>query len=699
MRVADAGLGLLLGGVLIWMVLVVTQRTGVASALGASSGLVAVAALLAGLGAAVGALMGWQLTRGNPALCIGLGQCVLMTWFAWRSLVARVAEGVGIALPGCHDAELAGFALLLIGLAVWLRRMGAVPGRRAGIALPLFVLAAVAAVALSELPRQVAPTSDPDQHAFFTQQLYRLGQIPWQQGEWGPLDFQYPAGLALLARIWMLGGAVNGVEAVMVQPLVQSLLAVAALGIWFGQRREAEAVQSEGWRLGDAALLGAVIASTLFFSMLPFSMLASSKGLEKTGSLSSLLLLVLLAALLLEAWLTTSARSWRAAFCACALLLGLTALVNPVTLLLPLAAGLLVLAALRWRSRQPTMLLVLVGGVLFVTVLMSDPYYLNRFLLSSAPKALDVPPGFQPEPMAPPATEYLQYLRQHLTSLAWLRPWFLIPYLAHAVIALGVLAAGLAALATVPRDGRRAAAVVMLGVPVGCTLLGLLLLPVFHVLRHRGDMYLLEPYLADAISRAAYVWLFAVLLFALITLLTRFRLDSRWRCAALVLLLLAVMPLAVVRERLPTEIRMKSRVNWCGDTPCDFSDDIRLIQDGQGLLRAADGKPSPRILVPNRQLDIWRERWLLPVGFARALPIHLDAPLAFFYGKGDADFTYASYDEHVCKRLDVDWLRARRVEYLFVPSDHAKACVAGLEQLLASDRVVLRRGRAALIRL
>lgn len=699
MKVADAGFGLLLGGILIWMVLVVTQRTGLGSALVASGGFVAVAALLGCLGAATGALMGWQLTRGNPALCIGLGQCVLMTWFAWRSLLARGVEGLGIALPGCHDVELVGFGLLVIGLSVWRRQKVAASGSRAGSALPFFVLAGVAVVALCELPRQVAPTSDPDQHAFFTQQLYRLGQIPWRQGEWGPLDFQYPAGLALLARVWMLGGAVNAVEAVMVQPLVQSLLAVAALGIWFGQRREAAAVQSEGWRLGDAALLGAVLASALFFSTLPFSMLASSKGLEKTGSLSSLLLLVLLAALLLEAWLTTSARSRRAALCACALLLGLTALVNPVTLLLPLATSLLVLAVLRWRSRQPTVLLVLVGGVLFTMVLMSDPYYLNRFLLSSAPKALDVPPGFQPEPIAPPVAEYLQYLRKHLTSLAWLRPWFLIPYLAHAVIALGILAAGLAALVTVPRDWRRPAAVVMLGVPLGCTLLGLLLLPVFHVLRHRGDMYLLEPYLADAISRAAYVWLFALLLFALVALLTWFRLNSRWRCAVLIALLLAIMPLSAVRERLPTEIYMKSRVNWCGDTPCDFGDDIRLIEDGRGLLRAAAGKPSPRILVPNRQLDIWRERWLLPVGFARALPIHLDAPLAFFYGKGDADFTYANYDEHVCKRLDVDWLRTRRVEYLFVPSDHAKACVAGLEQLLASDRVLLRRGRAALIRL
>lgn len=700
MKVADVGFGALLGVALVCLALIQMQRIGVTNALTVSAAVLAVAALLAWLGAATASLMGLRVLRGNPALGIGLGQCVLMTWFALRSLVARFAESLGWSSPGCHDAELIGVAVVLIGFSAWRERARDQQGSGGVGAVLAFVLSGVAAVALCELPRLVSLTSDPDQHAFFTQQLFRLGFIPWHQASWGPLDFQYPAGLALLARVWMLGGAVNAVEAVMIQPLVQSLLAVTAFGIWFGQTRGGTASQPAGGLLPrDRPLLGAVLAGSLFFSLLPFSLIDSSKGLEKTGSLSSLLLLALVCALLLEACRAACGRRRRAALCVCAVLLALTGLLNPVALLIPLIASLVVLIALRVHSRQPVALTVLMGGVLFTLVLLSDPYYLNRFLLSTAPTALDVPPGFQAEPVAPKLTEYLDYLRNHVASWAWLRPWFQIPYLGHAPIAMGIVIAGLAALWRAPQAWRRQASMVALGVPAGCTLLGLLLLPVFHVLRHRGDMYLLEPYLAEGIARTAYLWLFACLLFTLASWLLQLRLRAGWNRAVLVLVLLAIVPVAALREQLPTEVLMASRVNKCGDTTCRVADDLKLIQEAQALLRSAPGDLPVRVLVPNRQLDIWRERWLLPVGFARALPIHLDAPLAFFYGKGDADFNYANYDAHVCKRLDVAWLRARRVEYLFVPSDHAKACVAGLDELLRGNQVVLRSGRAALVRL
>jgi len=104
-------------------------------------------------------------------------------------------------------------------------------------------------------------------------------------------------------------------------------------------------------------------------------------------------------------------------------------------------------------------------------------------------------------------------------------------------------------------------------------------------------------------------------------------------------------------------------------------------------------------LVTNRLKDIWRERWLFPVGTSRNLPANTGFPLAFFYYKGDVDFSYRNYAEHVCEKFDISWLKAHRVKYLYLPSDRKKACVSDVDSLLEGNGVVALSGKAALIRL
>lgn len=651
-------------------------------------------------GVAVSALAGWHRLAANPALALGVGQCYLALWFCARSLLARAADMGGLHLPGCGTGELLVVALLTVVAArrCWPR----LPRRELGVLAPL-VLAGIAIAALRELPRVVSLSSDPDQHAFWALQLAKWGVIPWTQGDWGPLDFQYPAGFALMARLWMLGGSLTGVEAVMVQPLIQSFLSVMALTVWMarefvaGASEPESSVESRSLQLLPAALL----AGVAFYALLPYSLTKPYLRLQKTGSISSLMLLLTVAALLLEFRRAAGAGSRRRVAAALGAVLAFAALVNPVAALIPVAVSGAVLLGWPGRLGRLTVQEFLWGAGAFLVTLLADPYYFNRFLMQGAPPPPDLPPAFQ-EVRAAPGVEYLQYLRQYVFKLEWLRPWEMVPFVAHAPIARLVIGATVFVLWRAQAGARRGWLRAYLALPLGVTVLCLLLLPVFHLLRHRGDLYLLEPYLRQSAERVAYLWFFASVMLLGLALLARWPAQGQGRrpWAACALLLLLFVPAAALRDRLPTEIRIDARQDYCGESLCDFRDDLQLLQQIAPMLaQQPPGQPRPRVLVPNQRVDIWRERWIFPVGFTRALPDHLDQPLAFFYSKGDANFSYRNYVEHVCERFDRDWLKAHRVAYLFVPSDRRGACVAGLDELIAGPGVVARAGRAVFIRL
>jgi hypothetical protein len=677
-------IGLALGSLLVLVLSAISPGAPLDQALPGGLSLGLMVAALAAVGEAVATLAGWASLRANPALCVALGQFFLLGWMVVRSLLSAVSMGLWqVPLP-CTGREVlvVGVAFVLLGS----RRVRG-PSSDAGAWLPSLAVMMCAAVAigLREFPRLISLSSDPDQHAFWAQQLIEFGRIPWDLGPWGPLDFQYPAGFALLARLWTVP-PLNVVESVMAQPLLQAVLAVGALSIWASQR-----VTGSCRPVQVPTLL---LAFVVFFALMPFALTKYFLHLEKTGSLSTLLLTVLMAALLCEFW-RAEPRQRRRAAATLGALLGYTALINPVAVVLPGLLCAMIVAAWSLRHRRLPYLLLLLALLPFALVLMADPYYFKRFLLHVAPPPPEAVVGLVAVP--PSVAAALLYLKTYLVTAEWLRPWLLIPYFGHpwvspllVLIALGTLVG--------TKQLNRTSWIIVGGLPLACTVIGLLLMPVFDVLKDIRDLYLLEPYLKDSIARFAYLWLFGLILFAMAAALSRMRLGGKgWRAVVLCIPLLA-WPLGAVRAQLPTEIHLDSRTANCGQTPCSFTDDLQLL----ALIRLQHLIPETgdvRVLVPNEVAQVWRERWLFPVGFARALPIHWTQPLAFFYGKGHPDFSYRNYVEHVCQRLDADWLRARGVGYVFVPSDHRSACLNGLPALMVGPNVVLRVGNAALIRL
>jgi hypothetical protein len=107
----------------------------------------------------------------------------------------------------------------------------------------------------------------------------------------------------------------------------------------------------------------------------------------------------------------------------------------------------------------------------------------------------------------------------------------------------------------------------------------------------------------------------------------------------------------------------------------------------------------PKVLIPNIVRRAGIEDWIMPTGAGRILPVAQPFPAAFFYYQGSADYSYNEYLKHVCWTLDIDWLKARNIRFLFVPADLGGACVARLPELLTNGNVIARSGKAALIEL
>lgn len=76
-----------------------------------------------------------------------------------------------------------------------------------------------------------------------------------------------------------------------------------------------------------------------------------------------------------------------------------------------------------------------------------------------------------------------------------------------------------------------------------------------------------------------------------------------------------------------------------------------------------------------------------------------DVPLAFYYYQGDDDYTTENYVNHVCNTLDREWLRSEHIRYVFLPADRSTACLASMEALRATERVVASSGNSYLLEL
>lgn len=128
-------------------------------------------------------------------------------------------------------------------------------------------------------------------------------------------------------------------------------------------------------------------------------------------------------------------------------------------------------------------------------------------------------------------------------------------------------------------------------------------------------------------------------------------------------------------------------------------DDIYIIEYIENFSKniAFDGK-IPKILVLNTMPIMGNEKWLFPIGASRLLPFYDTLPLALYYFKGEKYFTYENYSKFVCNDFNVEWLKAHKIQYLFLPTDKS-GCINDVDNILKNYDIVEQRNNSYFIKL
>lgn len=693
----------LLAAALVWLLWKVLQvmDLGCATTWCSSGGLrnglslFAGALALAAMGAALLVLLPGGSNRGpglNPSqqawlvprlfTCLGAGLVGLTAYVYLRSLINH-AVGQQLPLVRPEFAVLLAVALLVIARALrkpgtgWVTRSGA----QALLVDMLLLLVICLAVAEREMPRHVNLSSDPDQHAFFAFQIDRLGGVPWAQAAWGPLDFNYPAGSGVVLFIWEQFTGLGYLNLMPALPILFALVAALVLV-------EAVALKMPGvWNRGVVRIAAVGLTAAAFMFPLYREYVHQEGAARQLAMLPAALFLAVVVS---ELRGQHHDRMERAVMGAGALFM--LVVLNPAHGVVPAVA----LVSLMWYAiHQGTPVLHLVGlSVAGLLLMLMDPYYqgllgwLDRGNMQGVVQA----ERFVVKPWPEILTGAWSAWTDEAATLLWHmsvlfaetdRPLFLVFFLVHAF--------GLMLLHR--HTGLNRSRLTLLVI----FLLGLYVAFGFAwSLQHERRFFLLAPYVYFNMTQ--YKALLLTLLFVLVL-----KAVSRWPLSQMLLVgvsaALIYPVMAQVRDR--QEMYLLSRKHYCGAFGCLPPEDLRLLKNFEQLVKSGSfvaSSTTSKVLMPNAPMNTEHESWVLPVSSARVYPYFEVLPAAFYYYQGQPYYGTQSYYDRVCNTLDRTWLKEKHIDYVFLPSQRGTACLAGMEDLVKTEEVVLQDGGAWLLK-
>ena len=614
--------------------------------------------------------MGIEHDARPPRLFLSLltGQALLVVYVAVRSVIHAWSQTLPITA-----AEI---VLLAAAAAIYVAhgmRAAPLPVRasRSWWPLELAVLTVVCVVVGDrELPRIVMLSSDPDTHAYFARMLEVRGGIPWSGGD----VFNYPSGTATLGFLWAKLAFLDVRNAVTALPLLQAFFAAALVAEGF-------AVRTRDTRVLLGLFLAALGITAAAF-LVP--LYANYAHMEGAGRQMAIALLAVVPAALL------SQRAGSGAALAGLMLLALFALaaLNPINLVVPMVLlatfGLqqvLVHRRIGWWVLVP---------IALIPLLLLDPYYWTLIAGAGTPESRFTVDGMLPvKPLPSIMSEWGSALSRGpgdflagntrflpaqaplfvasavplLLILGWIRRWTLYRVLRGAAVALF--------------------AIVSLWVADA----------LFDTLLGDRRFYLLAPYYWLALAQLKILLVTTLTLAVILAAHLR-----RWPWPAWAGFTLVAITIAALSMSRTQDFMDRPRYAYCGSLGCAARDDLAVLEEFELLAKKGALRPG-KVLLPNSLHEAHREKWIFPVTGARALPFFDGPSPAFYYYQGDPDFTTENYVHHVCERLDRDWLRQQSVTYIFLPQHRGSACVAGMEALVQTERVVVRRGNSMILEL
>ncbi len=505
-----------------------------------------------------------------------------------------------------------------------------------------------------ELPRTMMLSSDPDQHLFYSAQINRFGFVPFSQFAFGNAPFGYPVGFASLVVVWSWFSSLSIPHALTVQPLLQCALALGLLSELITQTLPSH----------KRYAVTILIAICCVF-VTPWVLSPEVFHFEATARVCSTALVVFT---LMTVWFSPVMYPVISGMS-----LTVLGLFNPSLLPIPLLA--IFIRHVRRFSRILGIGVGVIIGVLF------DSYYLSKifphfFVLGSS---VSVAPVTAHVDLFSIAT--LHAIGGRFFSLQASFPNILIILVGSSIVALRSRRLFLT-YCTLPFVTVSAVFIVQAVVP------------------HLGGMNgasLLIPYMLQSLDVMRTLYWFACIAFIASFLFERMK--------AALFFPLCIGGMAILAALYGQQLfATPTRQAYCPDNQCLIADDLVVIRkiSEQFKQYISEGRPQdfvhiPKILLPNAPVSIVGEQWLLPTGASRVLPLYDMFPLAFFYSQGSPEYSFETYQQRVCRSLDMQWLLDRNIRYVFLPSYH-HGCIRGLSKFLSEpDRVVYQSGKAALI--
>ena len=538
-------------------------------------------------------------------------------------------------------------------------------------------------IAGRELPREILLSSDPDFHGFIGKQIQRFGGVPYHQHDWGSQSFNYPAGSGVTSYVWYLVGGLDPRDSLAALPLLFTFLGalVVAESLAINLRRAPQRL----------IILGASVLLTAAGLLYP--LYNEYAHMEGSARQLSILFVALFMVLALNHFKSPSNPDNRPLLLP-AMLIGILMALNPANLVIP---GILLFASMVHGLigkdiRSLKLPLILLLGMFFA---MLDPYY--RTVLGIAKQArIDTVIYADKLIIKDPAAIlrdtgeiWLGNLGGFAHDLSVLLaelnpPLFLILFLFFSVCAIAYGAR--------PHFGKANAFYWAAFALVFYLVYGFAL-----ALTDDRRFFLLAPYIFFSMSQFK-----AMLLIWLAALSVKSVIESGRPLVLAVgaSALLIATAYALIRD--VQKMMLFPRQAYCGAFDCVKLDDRVLLRKMEkmvknGEFRTASGAV-PKVLLPNWLSHSEIETWIFPVSGGRLYPNMELLPAAFYYYQGDIDYSTRSYIDHVCEHLDRPWLLSKGIQYIFLPSERADACVAGMDELPASEEVILKEGNAYLLR-
>jgi hypothetical protein len=641
-------------------------------------------------------------------IALAIGQVVAMGWVFARSALSGIAYAVtGRQLPITTLEVLA----LLVGAGfVVLRRRPNALSRHSAFGAVSFIgvlVCIVAPLAFRDLPRSVALSSDPDQHAFWASQVFKLGIVPWDQGLTGVGPFGYPAGFAVLNAVWMVFSGLTAVEIVTIQPMLQFLLAVV-LCVAVGPLLVGRNAISR--RIDDVSItLASLLCVLTYWYVLPYGLQGERFHGEGTARLSC----SLLSALPILLWIArlsvplTHTASSAQPFAAC-VSVALLATINPLSAFLPgIFAGLITLAYLVRgviaRQARLVSYALLASALAAVLIIGGEPYFVTRIVSALSPSG-----DATTAPISQASTSLpFSFALSAAQVRESLQPSRLVEYLLAGTYAdkasiqpahwtLGV--SFVLWIASAPWVATRGAIALVVCGAVAFAFTGLQAIGSVEL-----PLYLIQPYVVQSVLQCG-----AVLGFLLLTPLSILLFSARGVVHTLFVSLLCVycfcFAAAPMTQRTGA-FNMNVRGGYCGTMACLSDSDLAALTFLEGLGERITLKypglsydEAPKVLILGIPASLGNENWVFPSGSARVVPLFSKLPVAFFYGRGHQDWTFENYQERLCKSLDLDWLKKRNVRYIFLAKKDP-GCFKRRREIVRQSKVLFDAGGARVLQL